>query len=69
MGTIKIGEFLMEKKVLNKSQVQDVLKYCKKGGIRRFFGRIAIDKGYLTEAIVNRALIDIMKEEILTSQV
>lgn len=66
MGTIKIGEFLMEKKVLNSSQVQDVLQHCKKDGIRRFFGRIAIDKGYLTEAIVNKALLDIMKEEIMS---
>ena len=37
MDTKRIGEFLIEKKVMNENQVNDVLKHCKKRGIRRFF--------------------------------
>jgi hypothetical protein len=65
VNKIRTGESLRGKKALNKNQVQDVLKDCRESGIRRFFGRITIDKGYLTEAIVNKAMMDIMKEEIM----
>ncbi|MBN2739203.1 MAG: hypothetical protein JXR70_19650 [Spirochaetales bacterium] len=59
----KIGTYLVEKNILSNSQVNSILRETNRKGIRKLFGRIAIDKGFASESAINSALLDLMREE------
>jgi uncharacterized protein YtpQ (UPF0354 family) len=57
---MKIGKYLIQKGLINQKQVDEVLKeQIKKDTIfRNRFGRIAINKGFITEKMLNQAILE-----------
>ncbi len=62
---IRMGEFMVKKNMLTQEQVNEIIKEQKK--IKDFtrlrFGRIAINKGYMTENAVNKFMMEKYEEE------
>ena len=58
--SMKIGKFLVNRGLLELPQVVNILKEQQKANavMRMRFGRIAIDKGYITEKALNVAMLE-----------
>jgi|GEM_PF-4697867 len=59
---MKIGKYLENKGLLKENQITTILKEQEKDKnksfLRKRFGRIAVDKGYITEKALNYAMME-----------
>jgi len=63
---MKLASWLVSHKLMTLDQANDVMTEQGKqnGHIKDRFGRIAVKKGYITEAILNKACLDKEREEV-----
>ncbi len=61
----RLATYLIQKKLLTVEQAQEILsEQGQKGGrIHDMFGRLAVKKGYITEAALNKAIVEKDREE------
>ncbi len=62
---MRIATYLIDKGLLTVEQAQEVMTEQEKkgGGLNDRFGRIAVNKGYITEKALNKAVTDKEREE------
>ncbi len=62
---LKLASYLIKKGLLSVEQAQDVLQEQShsNGPGREMFGRIAVRKGYISEKVLNRAVLEKEREE------
>ncbi len=62
---MRLATYLIEKKLLTVEQAQEILAEQSRAGgrIHDMFGRIAVKKGYITEAALNKAIVQKDREE------
>jgi hypothetical protein len=63
---MKLATWLVSHKLMTVEQANTVMKEQEKqtGHIKDMFGRIAVKKGFITEAQLNRAVLDKEREEL-----
>ena len=62
---MRIATYLIDKGLLTVEQAQEVMTEQEKkgGGLKDRFGRIAVNKGYISEKVLNKAVTDKEREE------
>ncbi len=63
---MKLASWLIAHKLLSVSQAEDIMREqgMQTGHIKARFGRIAVKKGYISEAALNRACLEKEREEL-----
>ena len=63
---MKLASWLIAHKLLSVSQAEDIMREqgMQTGHIKDRFGRIAVKKGYISEAALNRACLEKEREEL-----
>jgi hypothetical protein len=62
---MRLATYLIEKKLITVAQAQEILadQGHQGGRIHDMFGRLAVKKGYISEADLNKAIIEKDREE------
>jgi hypothetical protein len=62
---MRLATYLIRKKLLTVEQAQEILSEQgkKEGRIHDMFGRLAVKKGYISEAALNKAIVEKDREE------